>query len=313
LLILLDEDAPFDFADGPSLVLNGVLDPGEIFVKNEPHPRRKRGKWRCITNKSLADKIVESVFYSEHAESLRTPEKLFRSGSAIGIGFTDEMARDFTNFCMGKTALFGPVVGLDVSGFDGLHTLESLLATVSIDAKSVQVSGSSSDHWMLGNERLVTMSANSTSYIDGELFLKLAIGMIDSGSKDTSRRNTMLALFYMFYLSILSKQKANFAEANGDDGLVWGIKDLERFQAAAEVAGIALREVKQSGTSVAFCSHEFDFGDKLPVLTSWPKSVYRILCMPNMLEADARAAVKASRHNEIHKRLVMFLDAITWE
>ena len=77
--------------DGMLPILLGLVDPSMVFIKNEPHPKRKvlKGAYRCINPVSLVDQLVEDVLFSESALLLK--EGFFDNGSAVGIGFTDEM------------------------------------------------------------------------------------------------------------------------------------------------------------------------------------------------------------------------------
>jgi hypothetical protein len=141
-----------------------------------------------------------------------------------------------------------------------------------------------------------------------QLYVKTLIGMLNSGSKDTSRRNTLLRVLYSIYFGIVSGQIPSFAMANGDDGLTWGIDDLDAYKAAAASVRITVRDVVSCGTaSVDFCSHKYDLFRGTAELTSWPKAVYRTLCEVSMTLDDAWQVCYEMRYNAHHPALSSYI------
>jgi hypothetical protein len=191
-----------------------------------------------------------------------------------------------------NTQLYGQPVSDDMSGFDAVHTPQSLSATCAVDELCVP----GLPDWHLANKRWTLVCAKSISVFGCHLFMKVAEGMINSGSKDTSRRNTLLRLIYSFYLSIISGQKATTAGANGDDGLTWGIKDVSAYIAAAESSGIKVRDVNQSPDGISFCSHWYPTGSSQASLESWAKGVYRMLTKTTSKD-DALQFLDECRYN----------------
>jgi hypothetical protein len=301
-----------DFAvrkDDPYLLVEGgYVDPSSIFIKDEPHPKRKvaDGRYRCITPVSLVDQVVEAILFTEMADA--TKGCLYRSGSAIGIGFTDRQIAEFVDFCKEKTDMYPHRVSDDVSGFDALHTLETLMATHLYDKKRFVTEGSHVAWWR-AHERWVLISVTSCSVFESTLYTKSTPGMLNSGSRDTSRRNTSLRVIYGHYiLSLIGRR--GFVVANGDDSITWADGGLEDYHRVATERGFKLREVTLDGDRWNFCSHEFDGENRAP-LTSWPKSVYRILTAKDADPTDTRQALEEMRYNEEYPVIAKWLDEIS--
>lgn len=103
---------PFDF------VRFGLKDPSSVFIKDEPHPRRKviDKRYRCITPVSLIDQLVESVLFTEMSTVMKTAK--FWNGSAIGIGFHDEGNQEFQTFLNAMSGTEHQEVGHDILSSD---------------------------------------------------------------------------------------------------------------------------------------------------------------------------------------------------
>lgn len=221
----LDPEYPFeDLMEDPFVaMIHGCFDASSVFVKNEPHPSRKvnDGRYRCITPVSLVDQLVESCLYSEYSDQLM--RHLFKSGSAVGIGFTDRQNAETADFVFNTMSPNGePILSDDVSGFDSLHTEQTLSATCEVDRL---LDLNQTEDWNLANTRWALTCARSISVLGSLLYVKVVYGMLNSGSKDTSRRNTLLRLIYTFYLALASNQKVSHAIANGDDNASSGLTD----------------------------------------------------------------------------------------
>lgn len=289
----------------------GFVDPSSVFIKKEPHPHRKfkDGKYRSINPVSLVDNLVETVLFKEAGDLLR-PDMNY-NGSSIGTGFTDKQTGETCSFVRNTTARFGPVVSDDVSGFDGVHTLEVLLATAEID-KLTYTSSEGLEAWNVANRNWCILTAYSCAAIGGELWIKLIPGMINSGSKDTSRRNTALRLIYSVLFGYVSNQDIQHATANGDDGLSWGIENIHSYKEAASDYCVELRDVIHCIDNFDFCSHNYNPKLGTAKLISWPKLVYSIISKPGMLKDDALQAALECRHNDEFRKIRQLVNKITF-
>ena len=296
------------------LVWAGLIDPSSVFIKDEPHPKRKvdDGRYRCITPVSLTDQLVESVLFTESSRQLRKEDRIYINGSAVGIGFTDDQTKTFCDTIIKLNAKHGPPISDDMSGFDALHTEQTLDATCEIDRLTHKSLRGSLDKWNLCNRRWAKHCAHSATIIGNRVYIKVNPGGLNSGSKDTSRRNGSLRVEYSFYISIESKQEAEKASANGDDGLTWGVNDLDAYKEAARKWGFTLRDVTRYKDTLEFCSHTYDLSTKKASLTSWPKAIYRILTR-EVPYSDAMQVVDECRHNIEFEKIRQFVEETTRE
>jgi hypothetical protein len=294
------------------LVLNGIQDPIGVFIKGDPHPLRKlkTKAYRCICPVSLADQQVESFLFDSSSSYLKSQGML--TGSAVGISFTDEKLSEFYGFVTSLVERYGPAVFDDCSGFDALHTPQIYRATARVDELV---------HGMVG-ERFNAANlawchkASYGVYIFTDTLYELEVpGMMDSGKRDTSRRNTCVRGLLSTYLCILSNQDPKFVIANGDDGGTWGIHDLDAYKSAALQSGITLRDVVQSSDTFEFCSHKYSRQNGIvrAPLVSWSKAIYSAMCKPAMTQTDAYQIAHECRHNtvgDLNIRIKRYLDAI---
>jgi hypothetical protein len=288
------------FEDPMFAILNGFKDPSSIFIKDEPHPRRKvvDGRYRCITPVSLVDQVIESILFTEQSEAMKV--NLYESGSAVGIGFSDEQIKQLVEHVAKLVGKFGSVTTDDVSGFDGLHTLQLLIATYIADR--LRFSAQQSDRWWIAQFRWVYMTAYSVVVLGCVLYSKIDPGMIDSGSRDTSRRNTTLRTIYGWLLLLMINIEVGKVLPNGDDCITAGISDekLPLYEEAAQRVGIKLRDVMWSETEFNFCSHAYSINTpcKAP-LTSWHKAMYKVLTADKLNFFDMSQVLHEVRHNDV--------------
>lgn len=164
--------------------------------------------------------------------------------------------------------------------------------------------------WRRANVVWTLCCAHSVSIIDGTLWCKVVPGMLNSGSRDTSRRNTTLRVLYTAYLYRVIGKKMQAAFANGDDGIHWGLssrEEYEEFQRAASAAGFTLRDFTGGSESFSFCSHSYQMGSDRAPLESVPKMVYRMITLKSLTLDDALQAVNECRHNESYPLLREFV------
>jgi hypothetical protein len=96
----------------------------------------------------------------------------------------------------------------------------------------------------------------------------------------------------------MSNQEASHVIANGDDGLVWGLRDVESYVLAAEKLGIKLRDVHIGLSGLSFCSHVYDVTLGTASLETWPKLLYSIMTKKSKTRDDAIQAVVEARYNK---------------
>jgi len=300
-----------DHRDDPMwFILNGIIDPSSVFIKDEPHPLRKlkEGRFRCITPVSLVGQVVEAILTQEMADS--TKESLYDCGSAIGIGFTDHQNREFRDFMYRKLDEFdddATMTSSDVKGFDALHDEVSFAAVHHYE----QLAWLANSVWWRAQKRWYLLMSKSVVFVDGVLYTKTIRGTLDSGSRKTSLENTTLRLIYEFYIRNRMPPTPIFVVAAGDDSISVGKTAPGEYERVALGLNITLRDVTTSRDSVEFCSHRYNRGNDLFPLTSWPKSVYRMLSKAVLDPLDVRQALNEMRHNVgLYTRLSMWVERI---
>lgn len=283
----------------------GLVDPSGVFVKKEPHPWRKAkdGRYRCINPVSLVTQVVEAVLFRELVEELKT--NLIRSGSCVGIGFLDSQTRFFSGVLKDLISVLGRPVSDDMSGFDSLHTLQTMLATAKVD-EACTFSPHGLVKWNRANVIWCHACVSSLAVFGSAIYVKTLSGMLTSGSFITSYKNTVLRCLYSYYIGIGSGNPVSFATSNGDDGLTFGIENLTNYETFAEKSGFPLRDVETCTDMLNFCSHLYDMKTGLASLTSWPKAVYKILT-GTMTHEDAMQTVGEVRNNSELKSIVGFV------
>ncbi len=281
----------------------GLADPKAPFIKMEPHPTRKAidGRWRIICAVSLVDQLVERALFSGLQSMVKSV--YLKSGSAVGIGFSDSQLTDFGEFIFDLSSsprLASTPVSSDISGWDRSVTLWMLTEV----SKIVEV--------MMDEPRLYTNAARAIQYWamamasatyalpSYGLYAKETPGLMASGSYMTTVWNTLMRL----YVSELAG--ASFAVAAGDDCLEWVTCSLDEHKARYAAMGFTMRDVSSTtGTAFSFCSHQYRrdvWGQWAASLETWPKAVYKLVAYN--ADLDQQEAVKYEiRHNSLETRL----------
>lgn len=146
--------------------------------------------------------------------------------------------------------------------------------------------------------------------IDGVLYIRSDFGGMDSGSKNTSRGNTIFRLCYDAYIFLLLEIVEFSSMANGDDCTSSGEVEVQSYLDAANSFGLRIRDAATSENSFDFCSHRYDLDTGLATLISWPKAVYRMLCEPGIGFSDAWQVVGEMRHNKEVNAVASFVASL---
>lgn len=168
------------------LVQENLCDPVKIFVKQEPHKRRKleEGRVRLIMSVSIIDKLVEMVLVSD------LKEKEIANWATIpskpGIGFTEQGIKIIYQSAM---AMKRPVA-TDVSGFDW-HVQQWMLDA---DADiNIRLCENSFNEWEVLMQRTATIEGKSLYCLSNSKLLELKVkGIQNSGKLKTSMSNSKI-------------------------------------------------------------------------------------------------------------------------
>lgn len=225
------------------LVDTFCCDPVRVFVKNEPHRKRKiiENRQRLISSVSIVDQIIERLLFNEQnkAEIARWDS----IPSKPGMGFSDDCAK--------KVASLAPpgvkAAEADLSAFDWsvqgwqLHMDGEVRIALKTDCTPLYAN--------LVRARVYCLSNSVFTSSRGKMYSQVTPGIQLSGSFNTSSSNSRIRVL-MAYLC-----GATWAFAMGDDCVESYDPDaVERYQKMGHI----LKFYKECGDTFEFCSQLFD-------------------------------------------------------
>jgi hypothetical protein len=295
ILILGNRDLPEDPLER---VLEGFADFVIPFEKFEGHPARKArdGKWRIVSCLSLVDQLVERVLYSDFIDPVK--EDYPNSGAVIGIGFTDELSRQFC-----ETIPDG-VYSTDISGMD--RSLHASYVRACVERK-IETLGPRFIKYKrvmrAHNECMLhPVFAVPTKNSRAQLFVGHEPKGMLSGRFVTTFFNSDIRVD-MAYLA-----GASFVKACGDDCLEKHDCTDAELIAKYERLGFKLRDPELlTERLIKFCSHSFRRADDYKAsLDSWPKALHKLASRP-ILQSHVAAFLYEVRHNPEYAELAGLL------
>lgn len=249
-------------------VLRGFNDPVRVFVKDEPHKRKKldEGRVRLIMSVSIADKLVE-MFMRKFIHDLEI-KNWYRIPNKPGIGFTDDMCSMVYNRAR---SMFQ--VSTDVSGFDWGYQEWDL--EFDVDFK-IHLCNNPSAFWkaLMHNYR-VCMSDVIFSLSDGRMFSLAYRGIMLSGRYCTGNANSTVRNFKACLIGAFP------SDAMGDDCLERFVDDAK---SKYEKVGVDLKVYQPITDSFEFCSRLY-FEDR-----SYTVNVGKLLM--NLVHSDVSDSYK---------------------
>lgn len=248
------------------LVLRGYVDPIKVFVKNEPHSRRKldSGILRLISSVGIVDECILKLLLAPQSEG--EIDEWLNIPSKNGMGFTDKMVSDFV-----RTIPPGPRAATDISGmdwcwdgwaYDLMHKIYCRLMGQSLD----------SPFGALLNNVLYCLSLSVFVLSNGMLIAQLTRGVMKSGCYITGTGNSKLrvaaAVIASFRLQCPLEPLAQGDDAN------------EKFHPYAVTEytklGFRIKEYKPCHAfDFEFCSHWFVDGIARPL--NYVKGMVKLL------------------------------------
>lgn len=298
--------------DPMGYILAGLADPSTVFIKDEPHRAEKvaEGKYRCINPVSITDQIVQHVFFTEKAGIWKSDVNLYVSGSAIGIGFSDEQRAVFRDVLRKMLRKWRKLITSDVSGFDSLHTEKMYVEGVHELDKRMLKTARQASLWWKAQRLWFIMIVRSCAVLVNEIVARTVNGMMSSGCILTSNGNTILRLLYDAFIALFLGLESTFSIAAGDDCVSFGFPGPEKYIEAAKHFGITVRDVVESDHMASFCSHTFDVNKEEVPLESYVKAIAGMLCKPDADPFDMRQTLHEMRDNDCYDIIKQFLDAI---
>lgn len=248
------------------LVEIGACDPVRLFVKGEPHSKRKvkSKRWRLIMATSVVDSLVERVMcYDQNKVEISEWEDI---PSAPGINLLDQQA--MINLYKDIHARKGDVAEADVTGWDW-----------SVQASELRLEGLARGDLCSASPVLRTMFVNREYCVanavyalpDGTLVAKDVPGVQCSGRFNTSSTNSRLRVALAYLVG------SEWAKAMGDDCLEQFIEDAERKYAER---GHPLKMYNRKEDKFEFCSQIMSSTGCCPA--DGTKSLYRLIEQPEI-------------------------------
>jgi hypothetical protein len=254
------------------LVQQHYCDPVRLFVKDEPHNRKKRQQGRCrlIMSVSLVDQVIERMLFGNQNKMEIANYPLIPSKP--GFGLSDEVKkqeifRDVSRQCSGD---FTTAAEADISGFDWSVKEWELM----LDAKfRVLAAGQkfTDDFGKLVLNRVHCLAHAILTTYEGKMYSCVIPGIQLSGSYNTSSTNSRIRWF------IARCVGAKWAITMGDDAIEQWVSDAKAKYAAL---GHPLKNYDrcQSDARAAgfeFCSTKFTPTKCYPA--DGTKSLYRLI------------------------------------
>lgn len=272
------------------LVEMGLCDPVRLFVKQEPHPRRKieSRRFRLISSVSLIDQLVERILFGYQnkleIQSWRTcPSKpgMGLSESSQAKAIWDDVKHKHST-CYAAEA--------DISGFDWSVQEWELMADVEM---RISLGGFHEKAAIAARNRFRCLSLSVFQLSNGRLIAQALPGLMKSGSYCTSSSNSRIRCLMAQLIG------SPWCIAMGDDSIEgWVEKAKEKYYELGHeckdyvLCDSVYSKVGKSLRSLNFCSHLIS--EEKFYLTSWPKTLMKYLSSPKPEIANLQAELGTS-------------------
>jgi hypothetical protein len=265
LEVLKRDDLPFN--DPTELVKLNAVDPMRVFVKNEPHSRKKliEERYRLILSVSVCDEVIMRMLCGAQNEN----EIALCSDLPVkpGIGFSLDSQVD--KLCA-AFAPFDDLMSSDVSGWDWSFKLWQYRFDVERRIRLAKAEGTVWARILHNHMLCMAMGLLITS--DGTMIAQTQPGVMKSGMYNTSSTNSNCRV------ALARLVGAKRAFAMGDDCVESYVEDAEEIY---RLYGFPLSEYQHCGKPghqvVEFCSHKFIVDQNIAVPTNALKGVYNLL------------------------------------
>lgn len=238
------------------LVDEGLMDPVRVFVKSEPHKKKKliEGRVRLIHSVSIVDKLIEMVLI-RHLTKLEIAN-WFRIPSKPGIGFTTD-----DNNCVYEDIISNlPMSGSDVEGWDWNVDKWQVLD----DAEMViKLCTKSSCEWERSVRSCAILECKSVyQFSNGVLVKNTFEGIVNSGKYKTSSGNSRMRV------KLASLVGASKCIAAGDDAVE---RTVEKAKEKYAEYGFKIKAYEMVEDQFEFCSRIYS------AKGSWPLNAGKML------------------------------------
>lgn len=273
-LKLLAGTADISKASAVDLVEQGYCDPVRLFVKQEPHSRRKmrQRRYRLISSVSVVDQIIERLLFGPQNRLEIALWSEIPSKPGMGLSLQHQAQKLYSDLRMKHSSQKAACA--DISGFDWSVQEWEFEAELYMRLKLMEPS-------LIGNpalerairNRFACFSLSVFQLSDGTLIAQTIPGIMKSGSYLTSSMNSRIRCLMAELIG------SPWCIAMGDDsveGYVEGApeKYAELGHTCKEYS-LCPVTLEEDLESVEFCSHHIS-QDGAYLLT-WPKTLFRYL------------------------------------
>lgn len=282
------------------LVQQGLTDPVKLFTKGEPHSETKlaEGRLRQISSVSIVGNTLSRLLFGRQNRKEKSEWQNGTIPSMCGMGSSDDDLKYLHS--VWRQQGLPNLAEADVSGWDWSVQAWELSADVD---RRVQLMGAGSNMARLMHNLVYTMANKVFQLSDGSLISQVLPGVLPSGWYCTTTTNS--------YIRALNADLvgAEFYRVLGDDS-------VESYVEGAKEKYLALgKRVKfynRCDTSVEFCSRKWTTDEWQAQLTSWPRTLYRLLSQSAPSPELERQFSYELRHNEGLPYLKEVLLSVGW-
>lgn len=280
---------------------NDLADLIRIFIKNEPHPMRKKliGKNRIINSDGLVHFMV--CLFIFHVQDKTEIDNWREVPSKCGFGLTDNDCEDLQHYVENH----GLNHSSDVSAWDASVAAPLLLAEAEVRIKLARNAPAwwpnvVRNLYILGIYRVLASSS-------GKLFVLKVPGGVYSGAKTTASSNSRMRYLLNVWFN-MTKSKPYGAMTMGDDAVErLDNCDEEEYAAFLAALGIKLTDTMRiDATHFSFCSHLIINGAPKPEAPM--KMIINYMTKP--LAESRSSLLENMRHSEILPSLLKYLDGV---
>lgn len=276
LCLLADFD--YTLSDPMDLVLNGLMDPVKLFVKNEPHKLSKllEGRLRLIFSMSIIDNgIARLLFSSQNQSEIETWDSI---PLKPGMGLTDEAMNKIYAYV--KSAVGFELMEADMKGWDWSFQESDFKTDLE---RRIILAGARGTVWeRIAKAHYYCVARKVVCLSDGRMFKQLTPGIMPSGWYNTSSTNSAVRAMNHAHAAIAEKIKP-WIMAMGDDSVERFVPRLEyHYQTLGKTCGMLN---KVTCEDFEFCSTRFSGGIGVPVNVS--KQLYNLLAHIPLTLSDA--------------------------
>ena len=242
------------------LVRYGLCDPCKVFVKNEPHKRKKldEGVQRLIFSVSLIDNLIARILHSNQNREEILNWKIIPPSAGLGLddpglAAIHEAITQMELRCRG-------LMSSDVSGWD--FSVQSWELEADLQRR-VELNNSKGTDWeRIASAHLYCMSRKVFVLSDGSMYQQLLPGLMPSGWYLTASTNSNIRAICAYHVA-LEAGEIPAVKTMGDDSVESVIDDPI---AAYSRLGHTIKFVENvTSSSFEFCSTRFENGIGVPV------------------------------------------------